>query len=52
MSPMRRTTYGYTSVTEFRCCGDLESWMKKQQKKHTHKNSKRKRKGKNKHVKS
>lgn len=53
-SPMRRTTYGYTSPTEFRCCGELEQWMKSQkEKKHNRckKNLKRKRKGKYKNVK-
>ncbi|MFT9086714.1 hypothetical protein [Liquorilactobacillus sp.] len=53
-SPMRRTTYGYTSPTEFRCCGELESWMKEQRQKKNNrckKNLKRNRKEKHKHVK-
>lgn len=51
-SRMKRTDYGYTSSTELRCCGELEQWMKKQQKEHNHEKNKRKWKGKNKHVKS
>ncbi|MDH5106309.1 hypothetical protein OQI89_10645 [Lentilactobacillus diolivorans] len=51
-TPMQRTDYGYTSSTELRCCGELEQWMKKQQKEHNHEKNKRKWKGKNKHVKS